>query len=92
MIAELTVSPIEHSTFYIHHSTFRAAAVDIHAIERFKQDPRINDLLRTGDTIGCFYVESPAMRMLLKKLEVTDYPTLVAATAASYGPAWRRAA
>ncbi len=55
-------------------------AVDIHAIEQFKHDPRINELLRTGDTIGCFYVESPAMRMLLKKLEVTDYPTLVAAS------------
>ena len=76
----VAVRSIEHSSFYIHHSTFRPAAVDIHAIERFKQDPRINELLRTGDTIGCFYVESPAMRMLLKKLEVTDYPTLVAAS------------
>lgn len=55
-------------------------AVDIHAIERFKHDPKINELLRTGDTIGCFYVESPAMRMLLKKLGVQDYPTLVAAS------------
>lgn len=55
-------------------------AVDIHAIERFKHDPKINELLRTGDTIGCFYVESPAMRMLLKKLGVEDYPTLVAAS------------
>jgi DNA polymerase-3 subunit alpha len=55
-------------------------AVDIHAIEQFKQDPRINELLRTGDTIGCFYVESPAMRMLLKKLGVQDYLTLVAAS------------
>ncbi|MBP6313764.1 MAG: DNA polymerase III subunit alpha, partial [Flavobacteriales bacterium] len=56
------------------------AAVDIHAIEKFKHDPRINELLRTGDTIGCFYVESPAMRMLLKKLGVQDYLTLVAAS------------
>lgn len=55
-------------------------AIDIHAIERFKHDPKINELLRTGDTIGCFYVESPAMRMLLKKLGVQDYPTLVAAS------------
>ncbi|MBL7964935.1 MAG: DNA polymerase III subunit alpha [Flavobacteriales bacterium] len=55
-------------------------AIDIHAIEQFKHDPKINELLRTGDTIGCFYVESPAMRMLLKKLGVQDYPTLVAAS------------
>ena len=70
---------ILHSSFFIRHSTFREA-VDIHAIERFKYDPKINELLRTGDTIGCFYVESPAMRMLLKKLGVQDYPTLVAAS------------
>lgn len=56
------------------------AAIDIHAIPRFKQDPAIKQLLRTGDTVGCFYVESPAMRMLLKKLQVEDYLTLVAAS------------
>ncbi|MFN9323823.1 MAG: hypothetical protein ACK6A5_00375, partial [Flavobacteriales bacterium] len=72
-------APIENWTLDIDHSSFREA-VDIHAIERFKHDPRINELLRTGDTIGCFYVESPAMRMLLKKLGVQDYPTLVAAS------------
>ncbi|MEO8068920.1 MAG: DNA polymerase III subunit alpha, partial [Flavobacteriales bacterium] len=33
-----------------------------------------------GNTIGCFYVESPAMRMLLKKLKVDDYLGLVAAS------------
>ena len=56
------------------------AAVDIHDIPRFKQDPAIKELIRTGNTIGCFYVESPAMRMLLKKLEVDDYLGLVAAS------------
>ncbi|MBK8228697.1 MAG: DNA polymerase III subunit alpha [Flavobacteriales bacterium] len=56
------------------------AAVDIHDIPRFKQDPAIKELLRKGDTIGCFYVESPAMRMLLKKLKVDDYLGLVAAS------------
>jgi DNA-directed DNA polymerase III PolC len=68
-----------HSTFYIDHSKFREA-VDIHDIPRFKQDERIKELLRKGDTIGCFYVESPAMRMLLKKLKVDDYLGLVAAS------------
>lgn len=55
-------------------------AVDIHDIPRFKEDPAIKELLRTGNTIGCFYVESPAMRMLLKKLKVDDYLGLVAAS------------
>lgn len=58
----------------------RHTELDIHAIEKFKHDPKIKELLRTGDTIGCFYVESPAMRMLLKKLDVEDYLTLVAAS------------
>lgn len=31
-------------------------------------DPRTQDLIRHGDTMGCFYVESPATRLLLKKL------------------------
>ena len=54
--------------------------IDIHDIKRFKQDKRIKDLLRNAKAIGCFYVESPAMRMLLRKLQVDDYLGLVAAS------------
>jgi DNA-directed DNA polymerase III PolC len=53
---------------------------DIHDIKKFKEDPRINDLIKTAQCMGCFYVESPAMRMLLKKLEVDNYLGLVAAS------------
>jgi error-prone DNA polymerase len=31
-------------------------------------DPNTNELIRRGETMGCFYVESPATRLLLKKL------------------------
>ena len=31
-------------------------------------DPATNELIQRGDTMGCFYVESPATRLLLKKL------------------------
>jgi len=55
-------------------------SVDVHAVQQFKQDPKIADLLRRGDTVGCFYVESPAMRQLLRKLRCDDYITLVAAS------------
>lgn len=58
----------------------RPTGIDIHDIARFKEDPVIKELIRKGDTIGCFYVESPAMRMLLKKLKVDDYLGLVAAS------------
>ncbi|WP_242131341.1 DNA polymerase III subunit alpha [Aestuariivivens marinum] len=54
--------------------------IDIHNIKRFKQDERIKYLLRNAKAIGCFYVESPAMRMLLKKLRVDNYLGLVAAS------------
>lgn len=58
----------------------KAASVDIHDIPRFKEDESVKDLLRNGKAIGCFYVESPAMRMLLKKLKVDNYLGLVAAS------------
>jgi DNA-directed DNA polymerase III PolC len=54
--------------------------IDIHDIKRFKQDEKIKNLLRNAKAIGCFYVESPAMRMLLKKLQVDNYLGLVAAS------------
>ena len=54
--------------------------IDIHDIKRFKTDVKIKKLLRLGKVIGCFYVESPAMRILLKKLQVDSYLGLVAAS------------
>lgn len=54
--------------------------VNIHEIEKFKKDKRVSNQIKTVNTIGCFYIESPAMRQLLKKLECSDYLTLVAAS------------
>ncbi|MDP3360258.1 MAG: DNA polymerase III subunit alpha [Lutibacter sp.] len=54
--------------------------IDIHDIKRFKEDSKIKYLLKNAKAIGCFYVESPAMRMLLKKLQVDNYLGLVAAS------------
>lgn len=54
--------------------------IDIHDINRFKQDKLVRDLLRQGKAIGCFYIESPAMRTLLTKLQADDYLRLVAAS------------
>ncbi|HET8736038.1 MAG TPA: DNA polymerase III subunit alpha [Pricia sp.] len=53
---------------------------DIHDIKAFKRDPKINGMIKTAQCMGCFYVESPAMRMLLKKLQVDNYLGLVAAS------------
>jgi len=40
-------------------------------------DPRTRDLIRQGDTLGVFYIESPAMRQLQKKTGVGDYEHVV---------------
>lgn len=54
--------------------------LDIHDFKGFKDDARLNAQLKAGNPIGCFYIESPAMRQLLKKLRCDNYPTLVAAS------------
>ena len=54
--------------------------VDVHRFKDFKKDEKIKDLMRNSKAMGCFYVESPAMRMLLGKLRCEDYLTLVAAS------------
>ncbi|MCK5703184.1 MAG: DNA polymerase III subunit alpha, partial [Cyclobacteriaceae bacterium] len=54
--------------------------IDITQTTKFKQDPLVNQLLMQGRCMGCFYIESPAMRMLLGKLNCNDYITLVAAS------------
>lgn len=57
-----------------------APDVDIHDVKPFFIDPKINTLVSQAKCIGCFYVESPAMRMLLRKLHVNSYLGLVAAS------------
>jgi DNA polymerase III alpha subunit len=54
--------------------------VDVYQFKKFKADEKIKDLMRNSKAMGCFYVESPAMRMLLGKLRCDDYLTLVAAS------------
>jgi DNA-directed DNA polymerase III PolC len=58
----------------------RGIDIDVHAVQKFKTDEKIKEYLRIGETKGCFYVESPAMRGLLKKLRCDNYTTLVAAS------------
>ncbi len=53
---------------------------DIYDFEMLFNDKPTNDLIRTGQTIGCFYIESPGMRSLLRKLDVHDFEMLTAAS------------
>ncbi len=58
----------------------RRITVDVHRVQEFKQDPKVKRQLKDGETNGCFYIESPAMRGLLKKLKCDNYLSLVAAS------------
>ena len=58
----------------------RGVRIDIHQINALKQDELIRRQLLKAETCGCFYIESPAMRGLLRKLRCGDYKTLVAAS------------
>jgi len=44
------------------------------------EDEQTVELVRAGKTIGCFYIESPGMRNLLKKLGVATFEMLTAAS------------
>jgi DNA polymerase-3 subunit alpha len=58
----------------------RNVKVDIHRVNDFFNDSQVKKQLKSGETIGCFYIESPAMRGLLNKLRCDNYLTLVAAS------------
>ncbi len=58
----------------------KGKAVDIHDIKGIKENEKVRGQLRSGQCIGCFYIESPAMRGLLTKLRCDNYVHLVAAS------------
>ncbi|MDR6919936.1 DNA-directed DNA polymerase III PolC [Chryseobacterium sp. 2987] len=58
----------------------RGVTVDIEDTTISKNEARCNEFLSIGKTIGCFYIESPAMRGLLRRLKCDNYKVLVAAS------------
>lgn len=80
ILSQRGLSKIQDSIAIIRKNKPEQGEIDVHDIPRFKNDEGVKDLLRNGKAIGCFYVESPAMRMLLKKLKVDNYLALVAAS------------
>ena len=58
----------------------RGIKVDIRNTSISKDEALCNVYLAQGKTIGCFYIESPAMRGLLRRLNCDNYKILVAAS------------
>ena len=53
---------------------------DIYDFDMLFNDTATKELIRTGKTIGCFYIESPGMRSLLRRLDVETFEMLTAAS------------
>lgn len=49
-------------------------------IDALARDPETVDLIRSGRTMGCFYIESPGMRQLLRRLDCSTFELTVAAS------------
>lgn len=80
ILAQRGLSKITDAIEIIKQNQPHANIENMENIEVFKNDPAINELLKTGDCMGVFYVESPAMRGLLTRLQTDNYMNLVAAS------------
>ena len=80
ILSQRGLGKIKDTLHIIRYNQPDAEPFDIHDIQRFKNDVACNELLRNARAMGCFYVESPAMRMLLTKLQTHHYIGLVAAS------------
>ena len=53
---------------------------NIFEYDRIFEDEATKKIIREGNTIGCFYIESPGMRSLLRRLNCDTFEMLVAAS------------
>jgi DNA polymerase III alpha subunit len=58
--------------------TIAKTGFDIFNYESVFADEKTQELIRTGNTIGCFYIESPGMRSLLKRTDCRTFEMLTA--------------
>lgn len=78
ILSQRGIAHIRDAVELVKHN--RGVDIDIHQIGVLKNDEQIRRQLLKAETCGCFYIESPAMRSLLRKLRCSDYKTLVAAS------------
>ncbi|MEN8155593.1 MAG: DNA polymerase III subunit alpha [Bacteroidota bacterium] len=78
ILSQRGIGHIKECAEIVHRN--RGIRVDVHQVDEFKKDRAVLKQLKGGETNGCFYIESPAMRGLLTKLRCDSYRTLVAAS------------
>jgi len=74
---ELLSIPVIHSRVPQNES---GVGFDIYNYDMLFNDEQVKKNIREGNTIGCFYIESPGMRSLLKKLSCDTFEMLTAAS------------
>ncbi|MBU2493970.1 MAG: hypothetical protein KJ571_15190 [Bacteroidetes bacterium] len=62
------------------YSPIPKTGFDIYDYEMIFNDEGTKKIIREGETIACFYIESPGMRSLLKRLECDSFEMLTAAS------------
>ncbi len=58
----------------------RSSGFNIFNYDKIFEDEATRRIIREGETIGCFYIESPGMRSLLRRLNCDTFEMLVAAS------------
>jgi DNA polymerase-3 subunit alpha len=81
ILAQRGLGKIRDAVDVIRHNQPQAQIADVRRdVRKFMKDLRINAMISRAGCLGCFYIESPAMRMLLSKLATNSYLELVAAS------------
>lgn len=78
LLSQRSLSVVEDVVTAVERSEGRRVELD--DIDRLERDPATVALIEDGRTMGCFYIESPAMRQLLEKLKVNSFELLTAAS------------
>jgi DNA polymerase-3 subunit alpha len=78
ILSQRGIAHIREAVEMVEHN--QGIRIDIHQINALKEDELVKRQLLKAETCGCFYIESPGMRSLLRKLRCSDYKTLVAAS------------
>ncbi|MFA8450702.1 MAG: DNA polymerase III subunit alpha [Bacteroidales bacterium] len=78
ILSQRGIGHIEETVEVIKYN--RGEQIDVFQIDKFKEDKLVKEQLKLGETLGCFYIESPGMRSLLTKLKCDNYLSLVAAS------------
>lgn len=80
ILGQRGLAKIKDAVQMVKSSKPEAKELDIHKVAPLYEDEKIKSMLSKGQTMACFYVESPAMRALLRKLKADSYLGLVAAS------------